>query len=361
MNKDRVCVIYTGGTIGMKKVEGVLKPPDTADDFLEIAPELETFVDVELVQLLNKDSTNINTDDWIKIAKAIYDRRDDGFKGIIVAHGTDTMHFSSSAIAFALGKNLNFPVVFTGAQTIPSIPGGDARRNLVNACRVALTEIAEVVISFGDYVFRACRAQKKDEKKFDAFESPAYFPIAYITETIDLQPIAYTKKSKPPEGMRLSDFKPYFESGILQVELIPGLEPKLIEPLLETELCKGIIFKSFGAGNVPDDDRYSFIPMIEKAVHEKGIPVIITSQFPANSTLDTDYAPGVRAKKAGAIATGNMTSAAAAAKFRWVLAQANMKKLPPEEKMDFVTRMMSTVFIGEMSTGLDSLDQPPQI
>jgi len=345
----------------MKEVDGVLKPPHSADDFLEIAPELSSFVDVELVQLLNKDSTNINPDDWVLIAEAIYERRDDGFKGIIVAHGTDTMHFSSSAIAFALGKNLNFPVVFTGAQTIPSIPGGDARRNLVNACRVALTDLAEVVISFGDYVFRACRAQKKDEKKFDAFESPAYFPIAYITQTIDLQPIAYTKAAKSSDGIQKEDFKPFFETGILQVELIPGLEPDLIEPMLQANSCKGIIFKSFGAGNVPDDDKYSFIPMIKKAVDEKGIPVIITSQFPANSTLDTDYAPGVEAKKAGAIATGNMTSAAAATKFRWVLAQANMQGLESEEKMAYVRKMMSEVYIGEMSTGHDSLDQPPEI
>src|SRR5712692_6094474 len=285
----RVCVIYTGGTIGMKKVDGVLKPPDSADEFLDMAPELSSVAEVELLQLLNKDSTNINPNDWESIATAIYERRNAGFEGIVVAHGTDTMHFSSSAVAFALGKNLNFPVVFTGAQTIPATPGGDARRNLVNACRVAVTEISEVVISFGDYVFRACRAQKKDEKKFDAFESPAYFPIAYITETIDLQPIAYTKTNKPSTGLNPTDFSPYFETGVLQVELIPGLEPQLIEPILATNSCKGIILKSFGAGNVPTEGDYSFLPFIEKAVHDKGIPVIITSQFPANSTMNTDY------------------------------------------------------------------------
>lgn len=345
----------------MREVNGVLGPPESTDDFLDIAPELESFVEVNLLQLLNKDSTNINPNDWIAIATAIYDLRNEGFKGIIVTHGTDTMHFSSSAVAFALGRKLNFPVVFTGAQTIPSIPGGDARRNLVNACRVALTDLSEVVISFGDYVYRACRAQKKDEKKFDAFESPAYFPIAYITQTIDLQPIAYTKTNKCSQGIEPSDFTPYFETGILQIELIPGLEPELVEPMLNEDLCKGIILKSFGAGNVPNRDHYSFIPLIEKAVHEKGIPVIITSQFPANSTLNTDYEPGVEAKKAGAIATGNMTSAAAATKFRWVLAQANKMNFKQENKMEYVREMMSKVFIGEMSDGRDSIDHPPRI
>jgi L-asparaginase len=358
---DKVFVIYTGGTIGMKKVDGILRPPDSADDFLEMAPELGDFVKVELKQLLNKDSTNINPEDWVEIATAIYDNRNAGFKGIVVAHGTDTMHFSSSAVAFALGRNLNFPVVFTGSQTIPSIPGGDARRNLVNACRVALTDLSEVAISFGDYIFRACRAQKKDERKFDAFESPAYFPIGYITETIDLQPIAFTKNNKKSNGISSSEFTPFFEKGVLQVELIPGLEPELVEPLLDHELCKGLILKSFGAGNVPNESHYSFIPLIEKAVHKKEIPVIITSQFPANSTMNTDYEPGVKAKEAGAIATGNMTSAAAATKFRWVLGQANNKGLVSEAKMRFIREMMSKVYIGEMSSGPDPLDRPPGI
>jgi L-asparaginase len=361
---DRVCVIYTGGTIGMRKVDSprgpVLVPPESGDTFLEIAPELRTFVHVELLQLLNKDSTNMNPGDWHQIATAIYERRDAGFKGIIVAHGTDTMHFSSSAVAFALGHNLNFPVVFTGAQTDPSVPGGDARRNLVNACRVALTDLAEVVISFGDYVFRACRAQKKDEKKFDAFESPAYFPIAYITETIDLQPIAYTRQLKPPTGIHVSDFTPDFESGVLQVELIPGLEPELMWPTLDSPLCRGIILKSFGAGNVPNDDVYSFIPFIEEAVSRR-IPVIITSQFPANSTLDTKYKPGVDAVEAGAIPTGNMTSAAATTKFRWVLGQVNRLKPAPVERMSVIRQMMSKVYIGEMTIGTDQLDRPPEI
>lgn len=359
---DRVLVIYTGGTIGMKKVGEVLMPPDSAEDFLAIAPDLKKLgAEVELFPLLNKDSTNITPDDWVEIANAIFDRRSEGYRGIVVAHGTDTMHFSSSAVAFALGNTLNFPVVFTGAQTIPDVPGGDASRNLVNACRVALTELAEVVISFGDYVFRACRAQKKDEKKFDAFESPAYFPIAYITETIDLQPIAFTKSNKRATGLTETNFIPCFEKGVLQFELIPGLEPELVRPMLSGRLCKGVILKSFGAGNVPDDVDYSFIPLITEAVHERGIPVIITSQFPANSTRETAYAPGVAAQRAGAIATGNMTSAAAATKFRWVLAQVNRLDVGAEEKVRRVRQMMSTVYIGEMSSGGDSIERPPGI
>ena len=346
---DRVCIVYTGGTIGMKAVDGVFRPALSVDEFLDIAPELRDFVEVDLVGLSNKDSTNITPIDWTNIARAIYERRNSNYKGFVVAHGTDTMHFCSSAVAFALGKELNFPVVFTGAQAVPALLGGDARRNLVNACRVALTELAEVVISFGDYVFRACRTQKVDERKFAAFESPAFPPVAYITETIDVQPLAFTQSNKSSSGMNAKTFKPHFETGILQIELIPGLEPELVQPMMQSGTCNGLILKSFGAGNVPTHGAFSFLELIEEAVHERGIPVILTSQFPANSTTTTAYEPGVRAREAGAIPTGNMTSAAAVAKFRWVLAQARAKGLQAEKKMRFVAEKMMHVYVGEMS------------
>lgn len=346
---DRVCIVYTGGTIGMKEVDGVFRPALSVDEFLDIAPELKNFVEVDLVVLSNKDSTNITPLDWSNIARAIYERRDSNYKGFVVTHGTDTMHFTSSAVAFALGQELNFPVVFTGAQTIPSSLGGDARRNLINACRVSLTDLAEVVISFGDYVFRACRTQKIDERKFAAFESPAFPPVAYITQTIDVQPLAFTQSNKQSAGMNSTTFKPHFETGILQIELIPGLEPELVRAMIQTASCNGLILKCFGAGNVPTQGKFSFLELIEEAVHVRGIPVILTSQFPANATTTTAYEPGVRAREAGAIPTGNMTSAAAAAKFRWVLAQAKSRGLQAAEKMRFVAESMMHVYIGEMT------------
>jgi L-asparaginase len=282
------------------------------------------------------------------MACAVYERRNDGYKGFVIAHGTDTMHFSASALAFAFGRNLNFPIVFTGAQTTPRVVHGDARINLVRACRVALEPIAEVVISFGDFVFRGCRAQKKHEKRFDAFESPAFPPLAYITETIDMQPIARERRDN---GRGEIEFLPHFEKGILQITLIPGLEPDLLRPAIESDKCQGVILQSFGAGNVPNAPSYSFIPIIREMV-EKDKPVIITSQFPGGSALDSPYILGRIAVEAGAIPTGNMTYAAAAAKFRWVLAKVREeieeKKIASSDKIDQVRRLMTENIIGEV-------------
>lgn len=346
---NKICLIYTGGTIGMVHRKNKLVPPQNPDDFLKLAPELKTMVDLTFVKLLNKDSTNIVPSDWTEIAKAIYDRRNDGFTGFVIAHGTDTMHFSASAVAFALGKNLNVPVVFTGAQTIPDVAHGDARVNLIRAVKVAQENIAEVVISFGDYVFRGCRTQKKDEKRFDAFESPALYPIADIMENIIVHPTARKRRNK--EQVVDIDLIPDFSDGVLQVGLIPGLKPSLIKPVLDSNECKGIVLQSFGAGNVPNWEEYAFERFIKEAT-KKNIPIVITSQFPANSTLDTHYEPGIAAMEAGAIATGNMTSAAATVKFRWVLSKVEKdiknRVFEEQDKLSEVRKRMNKIYVLEM-------------
>ncbi len=349
--KPRICLVYTGGTIGMVEEDGVLRPPDNPEDFLDMAPELRGFVDVDTCFPMNKDSTNMNPRDWERIAREIHKRRNDGYQGFVVAHGTDTMHFTASALAFAFGPNLNFPIVLTGAQTHPQVLHGDARINLIRACKVALEPLAEVSICFGDFVYRGCRAQKKDERRFDAFESPAFPPLAYITETIDIQPLAQLER--PPEMAGEVNFRPHFSDGVLQVSLIPGLEPDILLESVLASGCKGVILQSFGAGNVPDRDagEFSFEEFIGEVVG-RGKPIIITSQFPAGSTLYSSYAPHQTAVNAGAIPTGNMTSAAAAVKFRWVLSLVEREiqsgVVPIGQRVQRIAKLMETKTVGEL-------------
>lgn len=348
MSKPHICLIYTGGTIGMIRLsDGTLKPPEEGSEFLKLAPELKDIVDFTFFPIMNKDSTNLNPNDWTLIANSIYNHRNEGFDGFVIVHGTDTMHFSASAVSFALGGNLNFPVVFTGAQTIPEILHGDAKINLFRACKVASIDLAEVVISFGDFVFRGCRAQKKDERRFDAFESPSFPPLAYITEEIIDTGFSFNKENDRPD----IELNAKFESNILQVSLIPGLEPEMIYPVLDSQRLNGLILQSFGAGNVPSESPFSFSELIQRAT-DLHTPVIITSQFPAGATLHTSYEPGRTAISVGAIPTGNMTASCATAKFRWVLAdvesQISQGNVKEDQRIELVKKMMNTVFVGEM-------------
>ncbi len=239
----------------MKESETGLAPDSTRAAFHAILTEAERG-GIEIIELLNKDSTNISPLDWTTIAKAILERLDQ-FDGFVVAHGTDTMHFSASAVAFALGHPLSKPVVFTGSQTIPDVSHGDARINLLRAIEVACKEdLGEVVISFGDFVFRGSRAQKKDERKFDAFESPACPPLGeFIGDGIEL-----FGASAP--GPHLGDRHIDFARGVIQFSLIPGLEPELVLAAASHSKCQGVILQSFGAGNIPSEGQLSLGPVI---------------------------------------------------------------------------------------------------
>ena len=342
----KICVINTGGTLGMVERGDKVVAPRDADEFRSYFTSLDSIA--EVVEFTNlfppRDSINVFPDQWTTIAEYIHSRRHDGFDGFVVAHGTDTMAYSASAVAFALGPYLEFPVVFTGAQTTPDVAYGDAHVNLYRACEVAKSDIPEVVISFGNFVYRAVRAQKKDDRRFDGFESPTYPPLAEITGEINVRRELVRSLPAKRRDLRL---RANFEKAILIVPQFPGLEPDFFEHLLQRDTtnhgCHGVIVQTLGAGNVSSEEPYSFIPFVQRA-YRQGIPVIVTSQYPPDPGSHTKYTPAQAPLKAGAIHAGNMTLAAAVAKFRWVLAdvlqQKGWKRLEPEEKRKRVSKLM---------------------
>jgi L-asparaginase len=342
----RICVINTGGTLGMVEREGVVVPPRDADEFKGYFASLDSIAQsVEFINLFPpRDSINVFPDQWTTIAQYIHARRNDGFDGFVVAHGTDTMAYTASAVAFALGQQLRFPIVFTGAQTTPDVVYGDAHVNLYRACEVAKKDIPEVVISFGNFVYRAVRAQKRDDRRFDGFESPTYPPLAEITGEINVRRELLRVLPKHKRDIRL---RAEFEHSILIVPQFPGLEPGFFEHLLRDgdgeHACSGVIVQTLGAGNVTSEEPYSFIPFVERA-YRQGIPVIVTSQYPPDPGTHTKYTPAEAPIRAGAIHAGNMTLAAAVTKFRWVLADVlhskDWRRLAPANKRNLVSKLM---------------------
>ena len=150
-----------------------------------------------------------------------------------------------------------------------------------------------------------------------------------------LRPLPETK-----EDIRL---RAEFEKSILVVPQFPGLEPSFFEHLVQEvegqPPCRGVILQTLGAGNVASQPPYSFIPFVEQA-YRKGIPVIVTSQYPPDPGTHTKYTPAEAPIKAGAIHAGNMTFAAGVTKFRWVLAREEWQAMSPEEKRQLVARLM---------------------
>ena len=343
--KRKICIIYTGGTIGMiEGIDGVRRPPEDPSDFLSVVPQVRHVIDFDFVKLLNKDSTNMIPFDWRNIADAIYQRRNKGYTGFLIIHGVDTMAFTASAVAFALGKNLNFPVVFTGGQTMASLAYGDGQINIIRGCKIATEEIAEVVICFNNLVFRATRSQKTDDRDFSGMLSQAFPPLAQIKDAIRIHPFARKVVKYNIKDIQLEN---NFVRGILPIPLAPSIIPDMMMGTLVRNLCKGVILQSYGGQNVPNDDEnsFSFKNFIETAVKETDIPVIVASHFPSDSTEYNLYEPGRDAVDAGAIPISGMVLPALVAKFSWVLWK--VKDLNGKQKMDKIRTLMNTIYVGE--------------
>lgn len=338
--KPKILIIGHGGTIAMVESDRGLVPAHNADALLDMVPSIREVADVTLVQLDNIDSTNINPSHWSRLTMEIAGHLDD-YDGIMVTHGTDTMAYSATAVSFGLGPNLTKPVVFTGSQLPLTSFQTDARANLERAILTltnAITEgVAEVMIVFNDVVLRGNRTIKTSEARFDAFNSPAYPHLADITATgMTFSPLAKRKsstKSLSPQAK--------FDNSIVTVELVPGMRPSLLRTIIQAGECHGLLFKSLGAGNVPNLDEYSLIPIIEFAT-ESNIPVLITTKFVGGSVLPGHYEVGQAALEAGAIPTGDLTDVAAQVKFMWALAQG---KTGLTELNEFI----NTDYVGEIS------------
>ncbi len=367
-SKDRsLWLINTGGTLGMvrRQDDSGEEYVDQPQDFTEFSasfPELEDWIEGG-EQPFALDSINVTPKHWVHLADRIRAlHEEDADRSFVVVHGTDTMAYTASALAFAFGQALNFSIVFTGSQTTPDVPHGDARTNLLRACLAAQENVPEVLIAFGDQLFRAARARKRDERQFAGFEAVGVPPIGDLSERVEIEwtrvrthlPVSETATLVTDWGGAGLSFANMFEDKVLSVQLLPGLEPAFYEAIVEktAENCNGIVIQVLGAGNVTSDEEFGFHGLIGLATRND-IPVLLTSRFQWRRSAAREYRPASEAEKLGAIPGGEMTLEAALAKFRWALAIA---KHAGGSRLELVRRIMETNFVGELDGPLTLLE-----
>ncbi len=172
LNKlNKILLIQTGGTLTMTRETpgGPLKPSKTLTDLLKSYPELKQMGNIETLTLFNIDSTNMRPSNWLSLA-SVLNNNIDKFNMIVVIHGTDTMVYTASILSYIL-QNVKIPIIFTGSQLPASHIASDARNNLVNAFRVGLMKIPEILIVFGSSIIRGVRARKMSVYNLEAFSS----------------------------------------------------------------------------------------------------------------------------------------------------------------------------------------------
>ena len=332
MEKKKILIIHTGGTIGMVPTENGFAPKQGVllEELKNIrdlsSPDMPVWDLIEFEPLL--DSTNIRYEQWNSIADAIalyYDKYD----GFVVLHGTDTLAYSASALSFML-EGLDKPVVFTGAQIPLCELRSDGRDNLITSMMIAADGvIREVSLCFGDSILRGNRAIKYSADGMMAFTSPNFNKLADAGITIEYNHASINEYEKTSLHSGPLNIVKLNESRIAVIKIVPGIQFDIFEPIM-LESLDGLVLETFGKGNIPDYDASRY-----------GTIVVVCTQCPAGTVSLGTYKAGSALVEAGAVSGGNMTTEAVITKLTYLLS----KGLPKEE----IRRLMQTDLRGELT------------
>lgn len=271
------------------------------------------------------DSSDMNLEHWRAMA-SIIERNYDNYDGFVVLHGTDTMAYTASALTFML-RGLSKPVIITGSQLPIGEVRTDGEENLITALQIAaartphgVVRVREVAILFENYLWRGCRATKRSADNFNAFKSNNYPPLARIGLGIDFDNDAL---AKPDPGAKL-DVCYDLDPAVTVVTLHPGLDATTFRHALVTPGIKGVVLRTYGAGNCPTAPW--FMDALEEAI-ARGLVVFNVTQCVNGPVRANRYVSGDRLAAMGVVSGHDITFEAAITKMMHLFGRG----LTPEE------------------------------
>ena len=325
-NLPKVALISTGGTIASKidYRTGGVHAALSADELYASVPELANHASIDPEVLMSEYSENLRPEHWTLIAEKVAEKiKTDKYRGIVVSHGTDTMHYTAAALSFAL-QNLPVPVVLVGAQRSSDRPSSDAALNLLGATIFATrSEYTGVFVAMhagtsDDTI--AChvgtRVRKNHTSRRDAFESIDITPVVFVRNNeIEMQ-----QKHQNLLVRRFTDnlvkINTKFEDRVLLLKYYPGFDPALIDHAINSGY-RAIVLEGTGLGHVGKE----CFPALEKAVGA-GLMVCMTSQCIWGRVGMTVYDTGRDLLDIGVISLSDMISETATVKAMWALANS---------------------------------------
>ncbi|MEM4155586.1 MAG: Glu-tRNA(Gln) amidotransferase subunit GatD [Archaeoglobaceae archaeon] len=310
-----VKIISTGGTIA-SRVDyrtGAVTSQFTANEIISDVPEIAEICNVDAELLYNILSENMKPNNWIELARRIYDSLKRS-EGVIITHGTDTMHYSASAIAFMLSTPK--PVVFVGAQRSSDRPSSDAVMNLLCSAKLSVSDVGEVLVcmhgSTSDefcYAHRGVKVRKMHTSRRDAFQSINAKPVAKIDyPSLNLEWLSWRFRRGERE-LKLLD---KLEEKVVLIKFFPGLKSDIID-YYHSKGYRGFIIEGTGLGHVSTDWIETLKRVCEDSV------VVMSSQCLYGRICDRVYDTGRDLLKAGVIEGEDMLPEVALIKLMFLL------------------------------------------
>lgn len=328
----KLLILYTGGTIGMNYTSNGLQPEsglfksqlDTLDAVQDILFDL-----VEYPKLI--DSSDIALHHWQRIIQDIADNYEN-YDGFIIIHGTDTMAYTASMLAFAL-RGLDKPVILTGSQLPLVHRRSDGWNNLIDAIVAACRDdLHEVAIVFNSKLLRGCRAQKVSTYRFFGFDSVDEEPLAEFGINVNW----VTKRWLKANSFHFSPVIPQ-DVRVLDLSFRPGFTTEFIIETLNNIELDGVVLQTYGSGNIPAHN-IRLIDAIKNAVARGVIIVNITQVIEGRVT--NDYANSC-SHEMGIISGCDMTIEAALAKLH-ILLSLHISK-------DKIKKLITKSLVGELT------------
>jgi len=338
----KILILGTGGTIASRidYRTGGVKAALTSEELYHLVPELSEIADIETKVVFNIYSENMTPKHWSELASAVADGIKRGYDGIVITHGTDTMHYTSAALSFAL-QGTPIPIALVGSQRSSDRPSSDSAINLIGAVRFASSADASGVFVImhqgpGDEklaIHSGVRVRKLHTSRRDAFKSVDTEPLGFIEENKILISKQIAGRGKNVD-VRSFNVKNNFSDEVSLLKIYPGFDSSLISKVVDSG-AKGLVLEGTGLGHTPS----SSFEEIRRAAG-KGVIICMTSQCIYGSVRMTVYETGRDLLHIGVIPLGDMLSEVAYAKLSWLLGQGYEKKE--------VEEMMKSNLVGEI-------------
>jgi len=329
-SKPTVAILSTGGTVASRidYKTGAVTPLETAEDIVSAIPELAGIVNIKTRKVFQMASDDMKSYHWIALARKIEDEIAAGVDGIIITHGTDTMHYTSAALSLMV-QNPPVPILLVGSQRSSDRGSSDAAINLLCAAQfIAKSDFSGVAICMHGssedkfcYIHQGTHVRKMHTTRRDTFKSIDVLPFAKVEPdgTIEWLRKDYQKKDKK----RKPHIVERYDEKVALVKIYPGFDYRILE-FYEKNGYRGIVIEGTGLGHAPineTDEATKDHPKLLETIRRMtsaGIIVGMTSQCPYGKVNMNVYRPQRIMQEAGVLPL-YMTPETALVKLGWAL------------------------------------------